>query len=85
MVKFQVEMKFACQDVDAGGKFRVQFGENEQVQSEVESTETWSDYLQKELAVIKLDAGKQRISIHSLKDQGPLMKLRSIKLVPVEN
>lgn len=83
--KFQVELNFACQEEDAGGQFRVQFGENKQVQSKVKSTETWSDYLQKELAVIKLDAGKQRISIHSLKDQGPLMKLRSIKLVPVEN
>lgn len=82
---FKVEIEFACKTEDAGGEFTVQFGENEHVHSTVESTKTWTDYLQKELASIKLEAGKQRVSILSQKNEGPLMKLRSIKLVPLTN
>lgn len=81
--EFKLELEYACNTEDAGGKFRVQFGDGLQVHSQVESTNSWGDYLQKELTSIKLDAGRHRVSVHSLKDQGPLMKLRSIKLVPI--
>ena len=80
--EYRLVLEYACEKSNAGGAFQVQFGNDQQVQSTIESTNDWASYLQKEIASIKLDAGERRVSIHNLKDHGPLMKLRSLKLVP---
>ena len=80
---FQIELEYACHEEDAGGRFNLEFGNDETVEAIVESTSDWTEFKRKKISTVKLVAGKHRILIHNLKEEGPLMKLRSLKLVPI--
>jgi hypothetical protein len=80
--EYRLVLEYSCNEDHAGGEFQVQLNGTQPVQSNIESTNDWTRYLQKEITLIKLGAGEHRVSIHNLKTEGPLMKLRSLKLIP---
>ena len=48
----------------------------------VASTGSWNDYAVIRVSTIELSPGDHRITVHSMKPTGPLMKLRSVRLAP---
>jgi len=78
---YQLQIQYACQLNEAGGKFEVRLGDgSDHWIAAVESTGKWDRYERKTLATIDLELGTYRISVHSKKEVGPLMKLRSLRI-----
>ena len=70
----------ACVDDEAGAPFELHVGD-ERVDALTPSTGSWDVYDAHELGVVELPAGRHRVAIHSRKVEGPLMKLRALRLV----
>lgn len=82
---YKIEVEYACAKEDANGDFEIRLDgkDAETFASTVQSTETWKNYNKESIATIRLAKGEHSISLHSQKETGPLMKLRSIRLIPV--
>jgi putative membrane-bound dehydrogenase-like protein len=79
---YTVWLDYACEKGAAGKAFLLQSGSN-RLTGEVASTGDWDTYRRSKVGEITLTAGKQRITFRSAgKISGPLIDLRSIKLVP---
>ncbi|MEM6571347.1 MAG: FAD-dependent oxidoreductase [Planctomycetota bacterium] len=80
---YDVVVELACADGDAGGAFEVRVDELEQrTASTVRATGAWESFASVQLDPVELTAGSHRVTIHSQKAEGPLMKLRAVRLVP---
>ena len=84
--EFEVIVTYACPSSESGHDFRFRATSDEgtvhSLDSVVESSDSWDDHRSRTLGIISLEAGQHLISILSGKEQGPLMKLRSLELVP---
>ena len=77
--KFDVCIDRSCTDDDAGGELEIRIG-NHSVRNKVKSTGDWKKFAIQQVGQLELESGKHVISIHNLKPEGPLMKLRAVKL-----
>ena len=48
----------------------------------VAPTASWTDFAAQDLGTLDLPAGRTRLTVWSAKPEGPLMKLRAVRLVP---
>ena len=83
--KYVIEIEYACEEAEVGGEFKVKISDDLLVISgTVESTGFWTTYQTKQIDEVHLPAGPCSIEFHNAKPEGPLMKLRSVRLVPIE-
>lgn len=80
---YRVEVELACAPEEAGGQLELRVGDQRPVPTTVESTGGWSTFTTTQIRSIQLAAGDHTVAIGNLKESGPLMKLRSVRLVPV--
>ena len=81
--RYAVEATYACNTGDAGGGFEFRCGDEPiRLESRVASTGSWKSFETTRVGIVRLEPGIHRISIHSHKPTGPLMKLRTLLLVP---
>ena len=79
---FTLELEISCAKEDAGGSFEVIVGQdNPPLTHKVESTINWDKFESKQVGQFELPVGVHVIRIRSKKKEGPLMKLRSGKLI----
>lgn len=82
--RYRVELVRACAPDQAGGAFELRGSEGSPLlTATVDATASWQAYASQDIGVLELPAGRSRLSAHSEKPSGPLMKLRSVRLVPV--
>lgn len=80
--RFALELEIACAQEHAGGEFEIRIGEKLPVQThQVKSTGSWDLYEAMRVGEFSLPAGSHVIRVRSQKKQGPLMKLRSARLI----
>ena len=80
--KYILELEISCAEQDAGGRFEIIVGKNSApLAHQVDSTMNWDKFKTKQYGAFELSAGVHRVRIRSKKKKGPLMKLRSAKLI----
>ena len=80
--RFKLDLEIACADEHAGGEFEIRVGDMIAMQNhQVKSTGSWDHYEAISVGEFVLPAGAHVIRIRSQKEQGPLMKLRSARLL----
>jgi len=80
--RFALELEIACDEGHAGGEFEIRVGNELPAQRHrVESTGTWDQYELFQIGEFSLPAGLHEIRVRSQKKQGPLMKLRSARMI----
>jgi hypothetical protein len=80
--RFTLELEISCAQEDAGGSFEVIVGQNNPpLTHKVESTISWDKFESKQVGTFELPVGVHVVRIRSKKKEGPLMKLRSGKLI----
>jgi hypothetical protein len=86
---FDVVMTCACPSNEAGSSFGVHCtsgsGEVHEIPGVVKGTASWGDHQDFVLGRMTLPAGAHVVCVSSGKNEGPLMKLRRLSLVPVED
>ena len=80
---YSVEMLSSCIDAEAGGVFTVRIGDGI-CTGVVGSTGDWTMYAWSEVGVLRLEAGEHRLVMRGEKADGPLMKLRRVRLVELD-
>lgn len=83
---YEVELQWSVSDEEAGKEFALQT-KNEILTGIVEKSGSWETYITKEIGLIKLEPGKQRIIFKPNTDfdsTGALLDLRSLKLKPAD-
>ena len=81
--RFEVSLEYACTPEEAGSGFEVRCGSDDAtLEASVESTGSWDAYATRVIGEIELEPGVHRVSVHSRKPSGPLMKLRSLRIAP---
>ena len=80
---YELMVVLSCAAPDAGGEFEIKVGEDASKRIKVQSTLTWDNFVAFEVLTAKLSKGQHRLSVHNLKADGPLMKLRRVQLHPV--
>ena len=84
---FDVRVTAACPASDAGSPFTIRFaddtGGSVALRSKVAPTESWDDHRAGSIGTVRLAAGDHLVSVESGRITGPLMKLRSLELVPI--
>ncbi|MDE0889697.1 MAG: FAD-dependent oxidoreductase [Phycisphaerales bacterium] len=82
---FDVVAMYACPEAEAGSSFTVRCigfdGGHQELSSVVKATASWDDHEGHVLGTITLPAGDHLVSMASGKAEGPLMKLRGVRLV----
>jgi hypothetical protein len=79
---YEVRALVACMEGDHGGNYEIRIGQDSSVLGgKIQSTGSWTVYKEQPVGTVTLQPGLQRISVHNRKDVGPLMKLRSLRLV----
>ncbi len=78
---FRVELLLACAPGEEGGAYRVTAGIST-LSGRVPATASWEDYQLVVAGELELAAGTLRITLTNDKPDGPLMKLRAVRLVP---
>lgn len=78
--RFRILVELSCPEEDAGGPFELKAGKTP-IAATVRATGGWERFVSQELGTIDLGAGVQRLSIINRKADGPLFKLRAIRLV----
>ncbi|HEX8916693.1 MAG TPA: PVC-type heme-binding CxxCH protein [Humisphaera sp.] len=85
---YDVYLDYACERPNHGNTVAVQVGSGQaadaKVSWKVEPTENWDAYRRVEVGRLKLDAGRQRVTVRSDGAiKGALLDLRGVELVPV--
>ena len=84
---FEVRVTAACPASDAGSPFTIRFtdetGGAVALQSKVVPTDSWDDHRARSIGIVSLVAGDHLVIVESGRITGPLMKLRSLELVPI--
>ena len=79
---YEVRALVACMEGDHGGNYEIRIGQDSSVLGgKIQSTGSWTVYNEQPVGTVTLQPGLQRISVHNRKEVGPLMKLRSLRLV----
>ena len=79
---YEVRAVVACKQGDHGGRLEVRVDDGKaKLGATVPSTGAWKVYRELSIGAVRLEPGVRRISVHNGKASGPLMKLRSLKLV----
>jgi len=82
--KYAIVIEYSCADEDANGPFELRIGENAiQIASTIKATGSWGSFATVELGQVDFVQGQQCVIVQNKKENGPLMKLRSVKLTPV--
>jgi putative membrane-bound dehydrogenase-like protein len=80
---YEVWLRWACQEAEAGNRFRLQVGDTS-LSARVPGTGTWDDYQFAKFGVLNLPGGTQRASIQAETPlRGFLMDLLEVRLLPV--
>ena len=80
--RYAVRAVVACKQGDHGGRLEVRVDDGQtKLGATVPSTGTWKVYRELSVGTVRLEPGVHRISVHNGKASGPLMKLRSLRLV----
>ncbi len=80
---YDVWIEYACADAAAGNSFVVQLNNGEATAGKVAGTGGWDKYRQVQLGQVAIAAGNYRLTVRPVEPlSGPLMNLRSVKLVP---
>ncbi len=80
---YRVELVHALDPAERPGAFELEVQGAVVLRELAEPTDSWSDYGVQDLGVLELPPGHPRIALRSAKAEGPLMKLRSVRLLPV--
>lgn len=81
---FEVIVEYACEPGQQGGSFTVSTDSNDaQVEHEVLATNSWEDFRSRRIGMISLSQGQHNLALTNRKDEGPLMKSRTVWLKPV--
>ncbi len=79
---YEVRALVACLEGDHGGHYEIRIGKDPSaLGAKIQSTGSWSVYKEQPVGTVTLKPGVHRISVHNRKQSGPLMKLRSLRLV----
>jgi putative heme-binding domain-containing protein len=84
---YDVWVDYACEKPNHGNELLIQVGSGDKAETKltwrVEATAIWDTYRKVRIGVVKLEAGRQRISVRSNGAiKGALLDLREIELVP---
>jgi hypothetical protein len=81
--RYELRAEYACPEDEAGASFEIRV-DNMRVPGKflVASSGSWTTFVEKSAGFIELEPGSHVVSIHGYKESGPLMKLRSVRLVP---
>ena len=80
---YDVWIEYACDDAAAGSPFLVQVSNGQTVKAKVAGTGAWDKYRRVNLGQVGIAAGTHRLTVRPESSlAGPLMNLRSVKLVP---
>lgn len=80
--RLEVRLELACPAEEAGAAFEVRLG-GQVLRAVVPSTGGWDRFDEVDIGAVALERGRHRLTVHGHKGEGPLMKLRSVRLVPV--
>ena len=81
--RYAVTVEIACLPAEAGSAFRLVLdGEASGAPVTVPSTGSWTDFESIRAGVAGLPLGRHTLRVQSLKEQGPLMNLRRVRLQP---
>jgi putative membrane-bound dehydrogenase-like protein len=80
---YDVWVEYACADAAAGNGFVVQLSNGQSAKGKVAGTGGWDKYRPVQLGQVAIAAGNYRLTVRPVEPlTGPLMNLRSVKLVP---
>lgn len=80
---YDVWIEYACDDAAAGNRFAIQVNNGQSVAGTTSGTGGWDQYRAVHLGQVAMAAGNYRLSVRPEEPlAGPLMNLRSVKLVP---
>ncbi len=82
--RYEVRALYACLPREAGAPAEIRVNGQSRLDFTIEPTGSWDDYAEARLGFLTLQAGEHRVTVHGEKPEGPLMKLRSLRLVPLE-
>ena len=86
---FDAVVTYACPESEAGASYALKYvgidGEHGALAALVESTASWDQHEPHALGTITLPAGEYLVSMTSGKPEGPLMKLREVRLVALRD
>jgi len=84
---FDVLITSSCPANEAGAEYWFRCsnaaGEGQEIRAVVMATDSWDDYQDQSLGRISLPAGTHLLTVSSGKEEGPLMKLRRLKMLPL--
>jgi hypothetical protein len=78
---FELSVLYACAPEAAGATAEVRVDGAPVGSFEVRGTGSWDDYASAPVTRLELDPGRHRLTVHGDKAEGPLMKLRAVRLV----
>jgi putative membrane-bound dehydrogenase-like protein len=82
--RYTVQLDFACEEGAAGNRFVIEAGKS-RLEGKVASTGNWDTYQNRQVGVIELAEGEQRLTMRPEGAiRGALIDLRGIRLVPVK-
>lgn len=82
--RYDVHALYACPEEEAGAPFEVRVDGNRVGDGAVvRASGSWERFAEDAVGAVTLEAGPHVVSVHGEKDSGPLMKLRSVRIVPV--
>lgn len=80
--RYEVRALVACREGDHGGRCEVRIGEGPSVLgAEIQSTGSWGVYEEQVIGAVTIEPGIHRVRVYNRKQAGPLMKLRSLRLI----
>ena len=79
---YEIWLEHSCSREDAGGQCEVVM-DDQSVICRIPSTGKWDRFQELKAGIIQLAPGIKLLSVYNRKVDGPLMKLRSVHLVPV--
>jgi hypothetical protein len=81
--RYEIVIEYALAPEESEAIFEIRCDDRKtRFEARVESTGSWKTYVDGGIGSLDLGPGKHRISMHSKKASGPLMKLRSVRLIP---
>ena len=79
--KYSIELELACPNDESDHEFEISVDDRSELVTKVSATEDWNDFATQVAGTIELNSDQvHTMTLHSRKEKGPLMKLRSVRI-----
>lgn len=83
--QYQVELELACPENESNHQLEIRMDDRSVLTTAVSATQGWEDFVVQAAGRIELPSGQTHtMTLHSRKANGPLMKLRTVRLKLIE-